>query len=991
MRLVHFVILQGLILIIGITYADGQTCTDSVNVHQIGKDRLSTSGGVAIVPHLSFTCNGRILNIRVRVLPISSANILPYIQIWRPSSSVTYDRVDQVQIQATQLTRPPPKGWLEANIPLTGSNRLQFQSGDVIGFYHPPDFSHEIRTTRTDGYVLHQFVGTYASSLALGDANNTFDNRQPLIQFEIDIQCNNLATPSNGEMTSCSSGSMYEGDTCSFTCNAGFELTGNDTRTCQSDGSWSGTETMCRRVPCPPLTDPNNGVMTCLLRDDGVPFYEDICSFTCNTGFELTGSDTRTCQSDGSWSGSETLCRRVTCPSLTDRDNVTINCSLSDDEVPSYEDTCSFTCNTGYEITGSDNRTCQSDGSWSGTKAMCRRVPCPSLADPNNGTTTCSLGDGGVPSYEDTCSFTCNTGYELTGSDTRACQSDGSWSGDETICTDIQCNNLTTPSNGEISSCSSGSIGVGFERDACNFTCNTGYELTGSDSRTCQSDGSWSGDEIMCSKIRETPQSDGSSSGGSSGGLSIAVVGGIIGGVVVAIVIIVVLVVVIVWLRRSQRGKADTVYNDSANGVDVHKEESSFINKNNKESVDIESMIAVALPEVPDAHDEVVSYDKSRGIYYMSSQDVAKSLQTEEQIYDTPCNNKQDYGPIYCSPSDDETKLYQDFEGKKFQKLSHKEIKVCEELGSGEFGIVARAVWKPSSYKKVEVAVKTLNANVSTKDRVRFLQEAAIMCQFDHENVVKLHGVMTDEPVMIILEYVSRGDLRNVLIQLQPSGGGSVPTKLPVLLLKFCQEIATGMTYLNGKQFVHRDLAARNILVSESVTCKIADFGMSRDLLDENYYVTSGGKIPVKWTAPEAIHYRKYSGQSDVWSYGIVLYEIWSLGCEPYEWLTIVETVEKVDTGYRLPPPPGCPRAIYRVMIKCWNPEPKSRPQFGQITQLLSGNHNYLLGWSDEDKQYGGEEAMKLGGRAECTNDLYYDLQLQYNRKECVNYRYHKQ
>ena len=167
------------------THVDGQTCTDSVNVHQIGEDRLSTSGGVAIVPRLNFTCNGRILNIRVRVLPITSANILPYIQIWRPSSSVTYDRVGQVQIQTTQLTRPPPEDWLEANIPLTGSNRLQFQSGDVIGFYHPSDFSHEIRTTRTDGYVLRQFVGRYASSLALGDANNTLDNRQPLIQFEI--------------------------------------------------------------------------------------------------------------------------------------------------------------------------------------------------------------------------------------------------------------------------------------------------------------------------------------------------------------------------------------------------------------------------------------------------------------------------------------------------------------------------------------------------------------------------------------------------------------------------------------------------------------------------------------------------------------------------------------------------------------------------------------------------------------------------------------
>jgi len=95
-------------------------------------------------------------------------------------------------------------------------------------------------------------------------------------------------------------------------------------------------------------------------------------------------------------------------------------------------------------------------------------------------------------------------------------------------------------------------------------------------------------------------------------------------------------------------------------------------------------------------------------------------------------------------------------------------IRMGDELGSGEFGVVAHAMWKPSSRKKVEVAVKTLNANVNNKDRVRFLQEAAIMCQFDHENVVKLHGVVTDEPVMIVLEYVSRGDLRSLLIQLQP-------------------------------------------------------------------------------------------------------------------------------------------------------------------------------------------------------------------------------
>ena len=144
-------------------------------------------------------------------------------------------------------------------------------------------------------------------------------------------------------------------------------------------------------------------------------------------------------------------CSLVPCPSLVDPNNGMITCSLGDDGIPSYEDTCSFTCNTGYELTGSDTRTCQSNGNWSGAVAMCRRgisfklftkteyiilllVPCPSLADLNNGMITCLMGDDGVPSYEDTCNFTCNTGYELTGSDTRTCQSDGNWSSNETMC-----------------------------------------------------------------------------------------------------------------------------------------------------------------------------------------------------------------------------------------------------------------------------------------------------------------------------------------------------------------------------------------------------------------------------------------------------------------------------------------------------------------------------------------------------------------------------
>ncbi|XP_065899226.1 uncharacterized protein [Dysidea avara] len=1095
MELMYLVI----VLMCSVTYSGEQTCTDSnVEVLQVGSENDIPRDHVAIIPNLGITCNGRITNITVRLQFVGETNDYPYIQVWRQTSSVpmTYNKIGEVQIQQAhvQTIRISREGRRVAFITLTGNNRMSVQSGDVIGFYVPSKSRFLIKTIPTNGYVLYLFTGSATTaSLNLNNAISNTNERQPLIQFTLERQC---ATLPNERITSCESGSMevgYEGDTCTFSCNTGYVLSGNPTRTCQNDGSWNVPETTCRRtctsltettngtincslgddgvpsyedtcsfacntgyvltgiprrtcqsdgswsglpvsctimvcpssslpmnsmlaescsstyqsmcdlqceegfnssgdpsymcdvlsdgsvmwmtsgggwscgrIPCPSLTDPNNGIINCSLGDDGAPSYEDTCSFTCNTGYVLTGSDTRTCQSNGSWSGSDDVCRRVPCPSLTDPNNGMMTCSLGDDGIPSYEDTCSFTCNTGYVLTGSDTRTCQSDRSWNGNETNCSRVLCPSLTDPNNGTINCSLGDDGIPSYEDTCSFTCNTGYKLTGSDTRTCQSDENWSGSDTLCTDTQCLILTTPSNGEISSCSFGSIEVGYEGDTCNFTCNTGYELTGSDTRTCQSDGSWSGTETMCRR---------ESTGELSGSFG-AVIGGIIGGVVVAIVIIVVVVVVIVWMRRSRKNQVDIVdYGELKNGTVSIAAPAAV---NGKQSLDVESLLTIALAGIDDIYDDIVSYDKSKGIYYMSANEIAKSLQKEENIYETPYKHKEDCGPVYCVPADDEKKIYEEFAGKKFRKLLHREVKIGDELGSGEFGIVARAMWKPSSRKKVEVAVKTLNANVNTKDRVRFLQEAAIMCQFDHLNVVKLHGVVTDEPVMIVLEYVSRGDLRNLLIQLRPSIGVVAHEKLPLLLLKSCQEIAAGMAYLSGKQFVHRDLAARNILVSESVTCKIADFGMSRDLLDENYYVTSGGKIPVKWTAPEAIHYRKYSGQSDVWSYGIVLYEIWSLGCEPYEWLNLIETVEKLDTGYRLPPPPGCPRAIYRVMIKCWDPEPKSRPQFGQITQLLTGNYSYVLGWSDEDKQYGGEDAMKLGGHLECANNLYYDLQMKY-------------
>ncbi|CAI8032558.1 Ephrin type-A receptor 8 (Fragment), partial [Geodia barretti] len=183
------------------------------------------------------------------------------------------------------------------------------------------------------------------------------------------------------------------------------------------------------------------------------------------------------------------------------------------------------------------------------------------------------------------------------------------------------------------------------------------------------------------------------------------------------------------------------------------------------------------------------------------------------------------------------------------------------------------------------------------------------------------------------------------------------------------------MAYLSGKGFIHRDLAARNILVSHEEMCKIADFGMSRALQDTDYYVSRGGKIPVKWTAPEALHYKKYSTASDVWSFGIVMYEIWSPAARPYNWMTNNEVYQNIQSGYRLPPPPGCPRAVYQTMISCWNPEPESRPTFPDIQTVLQRPDFKLLTWTAEDVAAYTEEARTLGAPLEAGEELYTEMQ----------------
>ncbi|XP_040198419.1 tyrosine-protein kinase Fes/Fps [Rana temporaria] len=259
--------------------------------------------------------------------------------------------------------------------------------------------------------------------------------------------------------------------------------------------------------------------------------------------------------------------------------------------------------------------------------------------------------------------------------------------------------------------------------------------------------------------------------------------------------------------------------------------------------------------------------------------------------------------------------------------LEHEEVILGERIGRGNFGEVFSGRLRADN---TPVAVKTCRETLPPDLKDKFLLEARILKQYSHPNIVKLIGVCTQKhPIYIVMELVQGGDFLTFL----RNEGSRLKMKE---LIGMSENAAAGMEYLESKHCIHRDLAARNCLVTDKNALKISDFGMSREEADGVYSSTGGMKqIPVKWTAPEALNYGRYSSESDVWSFGILLWEAFSLGSNPYTSMNNQQTREAIEQGSRLPAPDNCPEDIYELMLRCWEYDPRKRPSFSIVHQDL--------------------------------------------------------
>eukprot|EP00037_Helgoeca_nana_P025820 m.286305 g.286305 ORF g.286305 m.286305 type:complete len:602 (+) comp27051_c0_seq1:325-2130(+) len=261
-------------------------------------------------------------------------------------------------------------------------------------------------------------------------------------------------------------------------------------------------------------------------------------------------------------------------------------------------------------------------------------------------------------------------------------------------------------------------------------------------------------------------------------------------------------------------------------------------------------------------------------------------------------------------------------------ELSRKDVKMGKMLGAGNYGEVFMATYS-NGKEKLTVAVKTLKEDSMGIEE--FMQEAQVMKKLKHQNLVTLIGVVsTDMPMLIVTEFIPHGDM---LTYLRRREAKAEMTQRAMLYV--CTQVADGMAYLETHSCIHRDLAARNCLVADDLIVKIADFGMGR-VIDDLYTARTGSKMPVKWSAPESLCYNAFSNKSDVWSYGILMWEVVTIGDNPYPDIDSKDVLMRLEEGYRMPEPAGCPDGLYPLMVEAWAMRADDRPTFAELKAAIS-------------------------------------------------------
>ncbi|XP_057601275.1 ephrin type-A receptor 10 isoform X1 [Hippopotamus amphibius kiboko] len=264
------------------------------------------------------------------------------------------------------------------------------------------------------------------------------------------------------------------------------------------------------------------------------------------------------------------------------------------------------------------------------------------------------------------------------------------------------------------------------------------------------------------------------------------------------------------------------------------------------------------------------------------------------------------------------------------KELDAKSVMLEKSLGTGRFGELCCGCLQLPGRQELPVAVHTLREGCSDSQRLSFLAEALTLGQFDHSHVVRLEGVVTrGSTLMIVTEYMSHGALDGFLRRHE---GQLVAVQLMGLL----PGLASAMKYLSEMGYVHRGLAARRVLVSSDFICKISGFGRGPRDRAEAVYTTMSGRSPALWAAPETLQFGHFSSASDVWSFGVVMWEVMAFGERPYWDMSGQDVIKAVEDGFRLPPPRNCPSPLHRLMLDCWQKDPGERPRFSQIHSLLS-------------------------------------------------------